>query len=111
MGTNYYLEGKKPCPHCGRGYADLHIGKSSGGWTFALHVYPENGINTLEDWKPLLRGGKIKDEYGRDVTFTDMLATITKRSHPQGLKRDTIDGDRCVGHGDGTYDYCTGDFS
>jgi hypothetical protein len=29
------------------------FGKSSGGWTFSLHVYPEDGIKDLADWIPL----------------------------------------------------------
>ena len=42
MGTNYYLHRPRTneCEHCGR--ADeappLHIGKSSSGWCFSLHV-------------------------------------------------------------------------
>ena len=109
MGTNYYVK-RESCPHCGRGDGDLHIGKSSGGWTFALHVYPEDGINTLDDWKPILKSHEIRDEYGRFVKYSDLLSTITERSHPKGLSRAVVGVD-CVGHGDGTYDYYTGDFS
>ena len=41
MGTNYYLHKKPPCEACGHEPAPLHIGKSSGGWCFSLHVIPE----------------------------------------------------------------------
>ena len=37
MGTNYYLE-TDACDKCGRGDGPLHIGNSSAGWCFALHV-------------------------------------------------------------------------
>ena len=110
MGTNYYVK-REVCPHCGRGDGDLHVGKSSGGWTFALHVYPDDNINTLDDWKPILERSEIRDEYGRSVSYPDLLAVITEREHPRGLSRSDIDGHHCVGHGEGTYDYCTGDFS
>ena len=52
MGTNYYLyEGSEACPTCKRPFEPLHIGKSSAGWCFSLHVIPEEGINTLDDWR------------------------------------------------------------
>lgn len=103
MGTNYYLKSVR-CEHCGRGSEDLHIGKSSGGWTFALRIYPADGdgepnwrardfdadivkIESLDDWRPLFAKYGIIDEYGRDVTVDDMLSTITERSHPNGLLR------------------------
>jgi len=53
MGTNYYLYPASPCKACGRSYEAKHIGKSSAGWCFLLHVIPEEGINDLEDWKKL----------------------------------------------------------
>ena len=75
MSTNYYLH--KPsttqCNHCGHDPESenniIHIGKSSHGWCFALHVYPELDINTLEDWKVKWaeEGVKIKNENGDDV--------------------------------------------
>ena len=134
MGTNYYLK-NDPCPHCGRSDDRRHIGKSSGGWTFALRVYPDEGINTLEDWKPLFASGAIEDEYGDDVSCDEMLSAITERTWdrkgnpagyqdladwcrqnsaepgPNGLARHKIDGSHCTGHGDGTWDYLPGEFS
>ena len=50
MGTNYYLYQKPDCECCGRPFEPLHIGKSSAGWCFALHIMPEDGISTLLDW-------------------------------------------------------------
>ena len=84
MGTNYYLtEQINVCEHCGRGDVvdELHIGKSAGGWAFALRVHPDEGINSLDDWirrweQP---SAVIKDSYGKTVTPAEMLYVITNR--------------------------------
>lgn len=131
MGTNYYLHEQEPCECCKRPFPELHIGKSSAGWCFSLHVIPEEGINSLTDWierwsKP---GVYIVDEYGQRIDTASMLDTITKRSWksrhpwtdhdyamnhavkgPHGLARHRI-GPHCLGHGDTTYDLIPGEFS
>lgn len=135
MGTNYYYY-RHDQPE-GTSQADaLHIGKSSGGWCFALHVIPEQRINTLMDWKRLfmVQGSRIEDEYGSEVTVDQMLAVITKRQGHADVKSrwtyDVLDRNyavhgpnnlvrcevsvrapHCVGHGPGTYDYFTGEFN
>jgi hypothetical protein len=136
MGTNYYftppLAG--PCEHCGRSDSaeELHIGKSSGGWCFALHIIPEKGINDLEDWVKLFPTGRIRDEYGQAVTAENMVREIAerswspKRTHvgdmrfhaanqsedgPNGLLRHRLDGRYCTKHGAGTWDCMPGEFS
>lgn len=84
MGTNYYLH-EKVCPTCGRGEADpRHIGKSSSGWCFALHVIPAEGLNDLDDWvaRWSLPDAAILDEYNRTVSTVEMFRIITERSHP-----------------------------
>lgn len=86
MGTNYYMEFDK-CPCCGERKDSIHIGKSSAGWCFSLHVYPENNINTLDDWVGLLlktvpSQAVIKDEYGDEETIIDMVEIIKNRSFP-----------------------------
>jgi hypothetical protein len=135
MGTNYYQRERPPCPTCGSKGEVRHIGKSSGGWCFTLHVYPEDGINDLDDWLKLLVAGNIYDEYEEELTFREMVKIITDRSWarkttpygypsweafdrengavagPNGLHRHQIDGCRCIGHGSGTWDICVGDFS
>lgn len=135
MGTNYYFD-DQPCKECGRSDGRRHIGKSSYGWCFALHVYPEDNLNTLEDWMTLLRAtvgkgtGKLVDEYERPVTIAELYAEITERSHPnaapdtatfhqenfsepgpRNLLRHQIVPDHCIGHGPGTWDLLVGDFS
>ena len=130
MGTNYYLH-ENVCSTCGRS-SELHIGKSSAGWVFALHVIPELGLNTLNDWEKRWTGsqaGVIKDEYGSVVTPADMMANIVARSFnrsvltqtwldenhaeigPSGLARSKVYGIHCIGHGEGTWDYIGGEFS
>ena len=113
MGTNYYLH-KNPCDKCGRGDDEdrLHIGKSSAGWCFSLHVIPASGINTLDDWKREFEAGEIRDEYGERFDATSLLVIITDRDWPgnKNPKRHPIDN-FCIGHGPGTYDYMVGEFS
>jgi len=79
MGTNYYLVPQPPCPHCGRPYESRHIGKSSAGWCFALHVYPDEGICNLEDWRREWDGKQIIDGYGREITAPELLSVIDRR--------------------------------
>ena len=116
MGTNYYLrrEEGEPCPHCGRSdkHDDLHIGKSSSGWCFSLNTHPDEGINSLDDWRKQFAapGARIIDEYGRHVTTDEMLSTITERvwrgGPPEHHPLDRV----CIAHGDGTYDLMRGEF-
>lgn len=138
MGTNYYLYGKPPCESCGRPHERKHIGKSSGGWCFSLHVMPEDGINDIDDWERLWSapGSYIADEYGERVSVEEMRVVIMARAHeerwcktpwgysswdhfhqsnhsepgPAGLLRHRI-GPHCVKHGAGTWDCIPGEFS
>lgn len=132
MGTNYYWTSALG--------DEIHIGKSSVGWCFTLHVVPERGITDLKQWTRLFRepGSCIKDEYQRPVTAEEMLEEITLRMGritkdaqppdgqtwgqfhdknfsqfgPNGLLRFRIsDRCHCIGHGDGTWDLLTGEFS
>lgn len=133
MGTNYYFYKEPACPHCGHRTDPLHIGKSSGGWVFALRVYPDEGINSLADWTMLFDmwiQSQIKDEYGLILSPDTMLNRITdrkfsgsilpneewyKQNHaipgPNGLARSEIDGIHCIEHGEGTWDLHRGEFS
>lgn len=136
MGTNYYhiTHASEKCKCCGRFDPETsrHIGKSSHGWHFTLHVNPEENINTLEDWIKLFNTSDthIVDEEGRHITPNYMVSIITDRSRPesndwdatmlhrnhaeQGLNnlvRHKVDGEHCIGNGTGTYDYVVGEFS
>ena len=91
MGTNFYAKiGRKEKVVCNYGCEhiideELHIGKYSNGWKFCLHIIPEKNINNLNDWKIILQNSEIKDEYGRDVTYDDMLNKIVGEYKDKGL--------------------------
>ena len=113
----------------------IHIGKSSLGWCFSLHVVPEFEINTYEDWVRMFIDPDriIISEYNEVIPYTKMISIITARARPDpctwdaarlarnyaehgpgNLIRYRIDHERvhgCVGHGEGTFDYITGEFS
>ncbi len=131
MGTNYYWHEKSPCKYCGRAYEPLHIGKSSAGWCFSLHVIPERRIKDLGDWEHLWRkaGTYIENESGDRLTPEEMQDQIVNRAGgraewsasdyrdnhaepgPYGLARHIVDGWHCIKHGAGTWDCITGEFS
>jgi len=83
MGTNFYWkqEEKPPCECCQRPFIQetIHIGKSSLGWCFSLHVTDE--IKSLDDWKKVweTKPGFIEDEYGDRISVEEMLDRITNR--------------------------------
>jgi len=92
MGTNYYWYPKAACECCKREYPSIHIGKSSSGWCFGLHVfnkyeideeiqkYVTEDIKNLEDWKMLWNScGYILNEYEEIVSTDEMLSIITDR--------------------------------
>ena len=147
MGTNYYLKVGEVQPEGAGGSlgneipALKHIGKSSCGWCFSLRVYPEEGIETIDDWMKLFEVFGIADEYGRELTAQEMDKVICARGDsrgdsawdekpfpydnwghfhqsnysekgPRGLVRSKIcQTTGCVGHGSGTWDYIVGEFS
>lgn len=89
MGTNYYLH-LNNCPTCHKSENILHIGKSSAGWVFALHVgtpdsteYPKVPEN-LESWENLFRSPEhaILDEYGTLISPEELSKIIRERSWP-----------------------------
>ena len=137
MGTNYYLK-LDICEHCRRESEQLHIGKSSAGWCFSLHVrrpgvmWDDVPAESLDDWRTLWSkpNTMIVDEYGDSIDPAEMERIITGRSWqpsreqdehwyvqnqaepgPFGLARSRIDGRHCIGHGEGTWDLISGEFS
>jgi hypothetical protein len=136
MGTNFYFH-HNVCKCCKRSDV-MHIGKSSGGWCFLLHVgLPDDDVpQTLEAWKEKFKepNSFIENEYGERLEPDEMLAMILERSWahkghyehdnwsaflnlnnavqgPNNLLRSKIDMCHCIGHGDGTYDLIIGEFS
>jgi hypothetical protein len=142
MGTNYYLiHTANACAKCGRSdETRRHIGKSSAGWCFLLHVEPQNGIADLPDWEDLWSrpDTRIEDEYGKALTPADMRLVIMARSGRPFDERGPwtgwgYDGEAdfhgknhsergpngllrhridhyCIGHGAGTWDLLVGEF-
>lgn len=74
-------------------YQRIHIGKSSMGWHFGLCIYPECGINTLDDWIKLFRsfGNIIVDEEDRELKTSEMLDRIENRKQPEFEKYESED--------------------
>ena len=131
MGTNYYFNFHE-CKECGHSQDKIHIGKSSAGWYFQLHVTEE--LTSLEDWIALFYSGKgrIYDEIGGRVDAIDMIDYICNRGlktqktreelekmaftegclvGSNNLFRMRVTPGRCVGHGIGTWDLVQGEFS
>jgi hypothetical protein len=131
MGTNYtvYITNQDGDQNC----EVLHIGKSSMGWVFSLRVYPQRGICTLYDWIPILINHEnvIRNEYGSQITATEMLQTITVRGQklaqtwsarelamnhaelgPNNLLRHLAFSEygHTTTHGEGTWDYIDHEF-
>lgn len=145
MGTNYYLYYplQNICDACGRSdeIKPLHIGKSSLGWCFGLHVYPEKDIHDLDDWIVLFKqfGNTIKNEYGDTIKHRDMQSIIVDRcrnkdwndewwnvsaytseedfhdkNHSQRGPKGLLRhriNQYCIKHGVGTWDCMIGEFS
>jgi len=92
MGTNYYLI--KPsellCNKCGHDpdVQSIHIGKSSFGWCFGLHIIPELNIFSLDDWKREWSkdGVYIQNEYKEKISTEEMLKIITDRGNGRYCK-------------------------
>lgn len=98
MGTNYYAR-LKPCQHCGLSKTELHIGKSSAGWTFSFHAIDswdhDVQIKSWPEWMAFLMRPDVAiyDEYDRLISLEKFLALVdSKRSekhnhaklHPEG---------------------------
>lgn len=129
MAVNYYAV-KGDWPSAGEfeslkmGYsgrpAMIHVGKSSGGWNFLLHVYPEQDIKTLSDWKALAErliadGWRFESEDRKEIS-ADALWRVVERadyrdSDLMHMRRSKPSPNYCIGHGEGYYDYIIGDFS
>ena len=125
MSTNFYAH-----INLGGPVVELHIGKSSIGWCFALHVTDE--ITSLDDWRKVWAQAfvTIVDEYGSRCEPDDMLKIVNARggwtlneqtgdwydlNHatrgPHGLARHTYNATLPPNPEADTYDLCSGDFS
>jgi len=91
MGTNYYAK-INFCKECGR-FDELHIGKSSAGWKFAIEIHEE----FYKDLKQLFNfltnlDGELYNEYGEAVTPQSLFQLIEEKkndkSHFDGYPKD-----------------------
>ena len=83
MGMNYYHRINQ-CTLCGR-YDEMHIGKSSFGWTFAFRGYL-NGpavIRSYQDWLTILEAveavGDIYNEEGNEISVEEFKAMVESK--------------------------------
>lgn len=86
MGTNYYCHKKNPCPACGHGGEEYHIGKSSIGWKFLFAPYPDEGLTSKKAWEQFLKDRVITDEYGNTIPHTELFELI--ESKQKALNKD-----------------------
>lgn len=128
MSTNFYFRDSEAIasgnPWVVEGF---HIGKSSVGWAFQLHVFEvcREGrvvlsIQSLDDWYLFIEKCQMEsaryqifDEYGVKYSLEDLLRVIQNRIMLNGaaVRHSDIDGLHCVGRGDGTWDLVKGEFS
>ena len=116
MGTNCYFFPSPKCDSCEREFEPMHMGKSSAGWAFSLHTYPQEpkSIHDLIDWIEFIvkhPKGRIENEYGEKHTLESFLSCVMDRNHPRGLQRSQGDQFREVKAGKGTWDCCPYEFS
>ena len=85
MSTNYYVMEETVCEKCGHkqltGKTAHHIGKSSFGWCFALHVFTEDDVTLLtwKDWLEYLQDRTIQDDQGDVVPLDEFIQVVTER--------------------------------
>ncbi len=104
MGTNFYYR-TNICGHCDR-HKEIHVGKSSGGWSFGFRGYPHElfdaehpewghdtespfGFPVLSrnDWQKAFTGstGELWDGYGRRVE-DDPVVWLNQREAPDAAQ-------------------------
>jgi len=86
MGTNYYAN-VKPCKCCKKPEKQMHIGKSSYGWTFTFHAVDEwesidkKPINSWKRWQEVLSSPDITitNENDEDVSMEDFRKLVESK--------------------------------
>ena len=80
MGTNYYhITNTWPVP----AHADRrHLGVLTEGYSFSLHLYPKEGVHTLNDLIcGMAEAGVIEDERGRCYSLEEFLNIVLTVNH------------------------------
>ena len=78
MGTNYYAR-TNACRLCGISKEEIHIGKSSVGWTFTFHAIDE--IRSYKDWLNFLDDEHIKifNEYDKEISLVNFKKLVESK--------------------------------
>lgn len=87
MGTNYYAQINK-CDHCGRSADRVHLGKSSGGWTFTVDI-SHGEFKDFDSLKRFLHSeevSEIRNEYGEEISEDEFFDIVLERNYPNGLR-------------------------
>ena len=91
MGTNYYVR-TNGCDKCER-FDEVHIGKSSMGWTFSFRGYkstldPFGIIVSAKQWFRVLKDRAIYDEYGDEVRFSELKELVKVKAKEENNHAD-----------------------
>ena len=88
MGTNYYIR-QKECQHCHHRPDDIHIGKSSAGWVFALHV--DDQFKCLDDYINYVKDNdlKIHNEYDEEIDVDSFKSICLDRGMSITIEQST----------------------
>ena len=81
MGTNYYVA-TNHCECCDRYDEEYHIGKSSMGWAFSFHGYPDERLISWAAWKEFLKDKIIMDEYHERIDYDWFVKMIETYKAP-----------------------------
>ena len=79
MGTNYYIV-MSACPHCKHKPDNIHIGKSSSGWVFALHA--DENFKCLHDYIDYVEKNSLSiiNEYDEPISIDELNDICLNRS-------------------------------
>jgi hypothetical protein len=108
MGTNFYWIDRDQtyCGHCERGGEEIHIGKSSGGWSFSFHAVPSMGLTSAKAWREYMETSKdhghIRDEY-RDKVATEEFWRIVEAKRDGKKHAEYVKSGGPWGRDDGSY--------
>jgi len=95
MGTNYYTTDEEfnRCKYCKRpplGCDVLHIGKSSGGWTFSFQGHTHPAIRSFLEWQNFLKDKVIWDESGEIISYEDFVQLVEQKQADTTNKNHTL---------------------
>jgi len=79
MGTNYYAH-TNFCSHCER-YDEIHIGKSSFGWKFAIEIH-EFYYKSLKEFEEFIQKEDVEiwNSYGDKITPEEVFKMIDAKA-------------------------------